>query len=286
MSVSGPPGQARRVGVDPGIILDPEASTATRHFTSIGTGCSTMADVRVRTPVELDEPTMVEGLPGVGLVGKIATDHLIASLDMVHHANLHCDSIPPVAMYEEDAGELQTPVRLYAAPEEDLLALRSDVPVSPAAARAFADCLDEHLDGNAAFPVYLSGIPREAVDEVPSLYGVGVSEGVDRVADAGIDEPTEAGIVSGPTGALLNHAIESESSAAGLVVETDPRFPDPGSARVLIKQGIEPLAGIEVSVENLVERADEIQDARERLAKRMQEADEESTQAQPLRMYQ
>jgi uncharacterized protein len=85
---------------------------------------------------------------------------------------------------------------------------------------------------------------------------------------------------------LLHHAIENERTAIGLVVESDPRFPDPEASRVVIKQGIEPLAGVEVPVENLVERAEEIRNAKEQLARRMQQADEESTQAQPLRMYQ
>jgi len=245
-----------------------------------------MAHVSVRTPVDLDEPIMVEGLPGVGLVGKIAADHLVETFDMVHHANVHCEGVPRVAMYEEGKPALQTPVRLYAAPDHDLLVLRADVPISPPAATKFAECFDSHFDGESVFPVYLSGIAREAADEVPGLYGVGVGAGVDRLEEVGVEVPDEAGIISGPTGALLSHAIENDADAAGLIVETDPRFPDPGSARVLIKEGIEPLTDLEVPVDNLVERADEIQNAREQLAKRMQEADEESSQARPLRMYQ
>jgi Uncharacterized protein (ATP-grasp superfamily) len=34
--------------------------------------------------VSLDRPTLVEGFPGVGLVGKIVVDHLIEYLDIDH----------------------------------------------------------------------------------------------------------------------------------------------------------------------------------------------------------
>jgi uncharacterized protein len=71
------------------------------------------------------------------------------------------------------------------------------------------------------------------------------------------------------------------------VVESDPQFPDPAAARQLITKGIEPLTGVSIDTKNLVDRAEEIREQKERLAKRMKEAGEaESTQAQPLRMFQ
>jgi len=237
--------------------------------------------------VSLSNPSLVEGFPGVGLVGKIAADHLVEEFEMTHYGNVHCDSLPKVAVYQENDTELQPPVRLYADEERDLLVLQSDVPVQPKAASELADCLAGWFDDNAVTPIYLSGIPTEKSEDAPSLYGLGVSGGVDLVADVGIDAPGETGLVSGPTGVLLNAAVEADRTAVGLVVESDPRFPDPEAARVLIKQGIEPLADVEVSVDDLVDHAEQIRQAKERLAKRMQEAsEEESTQARPIGMYQ
>jgi uncharacterized protein len=246
-----------------------------------------MAHINVLTDdVSLQAPTMVEGLPGVGLVGKIAADHLVETFDMVHYANVLCDGIPKVAVYRESNPDLQTPVRLYADPERDLLVLQSDVPISPQAATEFAGCFVNFFETETAMPVYLSGIPREQTDAVPSLYGIGVGSGLDRLEAAEIAEPTETGLVSGPTGALLHYAVEQSIPAVGLVVESDPQFPDPEAARVLIKHGIEPLIGLEVDVSDLVDRGEEIRAAKERLARRMQEVDEESSQARPLGMYQ
>ena len=233
-----------------------------------------------------EDATMVEGLPGVGLVGKIVADHLVDHFGMTHYANVHCDDVPKVAVYAEGDSALQTPVRLYADTDHELLVLKSDVPISPGAAATMADCIDGWFTENEVFPIFLSGIPHEKTDDVPKLYGVGTGSATDRLAAADIDAPDEAGIVSGPTGALLNHAVESGQSAACLVVQSDPRFPDPEAARALIKHGVEPLSGVSVDVDDLVDHAEEIREAKERLAKRMQEVDEESTQAQPLRMYQ
>jgi len=236
--------------------------------------------------IELDEPTMVEGLPGVGLVGKIAADQLVEELELTHYANVHCESLPPVVTYGDDDPDLRTPVRLYADDDGGLLVLQSDVPVSPAAATEFADCIGDWFTDVGVTPICLSGLPREEKSTPPALYGVAAGDGSELLADLDVDRPAEGGLISGPTGALLAHAVERGTTAVGLVVESNRKFPDPESARVLLKRGIGPLLGVDAPVSSLVDHATEIQEAKEELARRMQSADEESTRANPLRMYQ
>ena len=241
----------------------------------------------LRDDVSLDEPTLVEGLPGVGLVGKLATDHLVETFGMVHYANVHCDGLPPVTTYGTGDRELTTPVRLYADAERDLVALQSDVPVSPGAALAFADCLGDWSVDAEVTPIYLSGIGREReAGATPALYGVGTAGGSDRLAAVGIDAPTESGLISGPTGALLNHAVRTETTAVGLVVEATPQFPDPEAAAHLLDAGIGPLLDAEIPAAELTEHAAEIRQAKRRLAEQMQGTEEASSQARPLGMYQ
>jgi uncharacterized protein len=134
----------------------------------------------------------------------------------------------------------------------------------------------------------MSGLPHQKQpDEIPSLYGVATGDAGERLDDHDVDTPTERGAISGPTGALLHEASARGLDAVGLVVQTDPQFPDPEAARILVEHGIGPLTGVEVDTDQLVERAEEISDQKEQLAQRMGEADpDESSQAQPLRMFQ
>lgn len=236
--------------------------------------------------VSLGEPTLVEGFPGVGLVGKIATDHMIEAHEMVHYANVHCDGLPRVAVYRDDNRALTTPVRLYVDVEQDLVALRSDVPVHPNAATEVAGCLDGWFEDTGTFPVFLSGLGREKDEEPPALYGVATGHGGDALDRAEVEDPPEAGLVSGPTGAMLAESLERDRDAVGLVVESDPQFPDPEAARILIRKGIDPIAGTETPIDGLVDQAQEIRDAKQAFAERMQQATEESSQAEPLKMFQ
>lgn len=248
-----------------------------------------MARVRREAAIDLDDPVLVEGLPGVGLVGKLAVDHLVDELDMTHVASVECAGVPKIAVYEQDDRTVRAPVRIYADETTDLLAIQSDVPVSEEASSDFAACITDWIRKQDALPAYLSGMPIDHRSEVdtPSVFGVGAGDTAGLLDAHNIDRPPEQGAISGPTGALLHEAAVSGLDAVGLVVETDPKFPDPAAARQAIVQAIEPLADVDVSTQSLVAHAEEIQRKKRRLAQHMGEAsEEESTQARPLRMFQ
>ena len=245
-----------------------------------------MARIDVLTEVSLEEPALVEGFPGVGLVGKIAADHLVSALEMTHYANVHCESLPKAASFGAGDDGLRTPVRLYADTERDLLVLQSDVPVSPDAATEFAECIDGWFREESVTPLYSAGLKREGPTGDSSVFGVGSGEGAALLDRADIPQPTDAGIVSGPTGALLNHALATDLTAIGLLADCDPQFPDPRAARAVLEDGVAAIADVDVPVEDLDDHASQIQRAKERLAREMNEEGEHSSQAQRLRMYQ
>ncbi|WP_135827944.1 proteasome assembly chaperone family protein [Halorussus halobius] len=242
----------------------------------------------VADEVSLDEPTLVEGLPGVGLVGKLATDHVVDQFDMTYYASIDCEGLPRISVYEAGSRTVRPPVRLYADADRDLVALQSDVPVSASAASEFASCVTDWLVDRDVTPIYLSGLPKEKEPgEIPSLYGVATGDAGGRLDDHGVGSPPERGAISGPTGALLHEAAARDHDAYALVVESDPQFPDPEAAHILIENGIAPLTDLDVATDHLVERAEEISEQKEQLAQRMGEAEtDESSQAQPLRMFQ
>jgi uncharacterized protein len=123
-------------------------------------------------------------------------------------------------------------------------------------------------------------------DGVPSLYGVASDGAGDLLEEHDIQSPSQGGVISGPTGALLYQAQREGLPALGLVVESSRNFPDPEAARVLLPEGVGPVADGTGETDHLVDQAEEISQAREQLAKQMQDAGEESSSAQPMGMYQ
>lgn len=245
-----------------------------------------MAQITVHeTELSLSNPTLVEGLPGVGLVGKITADHLIETFEMTHYATCHCKGLPEVAIYHENDPEITGAVRLYADPEHDLLVLQSDVPVSPNAAEEFAGCLTGWIREQDALAIYLSGRSTDPDDD-RATYGVATGDAGDILAAHDIAPPDERGAISGPTGALLYEANRQDIDALGVVVEAASRFPDPAAATTLIETAIEPITGLTIETDSLLEQAEEIRATRQQLARQMQQAREESSKADPVGMYQ
>ncbi|MFW5983893.1 MAG: proteasome assembly chaperone family protein [Halobacteria archaeon] len=241
-----------------------------------------MAQIRSVSELELDSPFLVEGLPGVGLVGQIIADHLDETLGMSYHAAVDCDSLPQVAVFDEGMHDVQPPVRLLADEENDLVVLQSDVPVSPNA-EGFVDCLMGWIQEENVTPLFISGLPTRP-EGTPTMFGVSTGDGEELLGD--IEAPEQAGVVSGSTGALLKEADDRGVDSVGLVVETDPQFPDPAASRVVLERGITPITGIEVGTDELVDKSEQIMDAKEQLAKQMQDTKEESTTATTTGMYQ
>ena len=247
-----------------------------------------MAHVEIhREDIELSSPTLIEGLPGVGLVGKIAADHLVEHFEMEHFASAHCDGLPEIGVYAPDDPQIRAPVRFYADAERDLLVLQSDTPVSPSGATEFASCIVSWLVENEVRPLFLSGMATDREENGDTaVFGVATGDGAALLEGTDIDLPTEAGAITGPTGALIHEAQRQGLTSVGLVVEADAKFPDPAAARTLLSVGISPLADIDIDTDHLVEQAEQIRNAKARLAEQVQDAGEESTSARPLGMYQ
>lgn len=239
----------------------------------------------VRSDIELDDPFLVEGLPGLGLASKIAADHLIDALDMEPYAAVEAEGLPEVAMFEAGDHAVRPPVQLFASAEHDLLVLTADVLVSPLYAQDFSDLVVGWIAEQEVTPLFCAGLPVD--EDTNRLYGVSTGGAAGMLDDADVAPPDGPGLVGGPTGALLRAADDRGMEAAGLIVETDPQFPDPAAARVLIDDGVEPIAGFDIETDVLTERAEQIREQKEQFAQMVRRAEQhERGEAFPEGMYQ
>lgn len=234
--------------------------------------------------IDLEDPYLVEGFPGIGLVAKIAADHIVRQLDMDLYAEIYSEETSSVTVFDGD-GSLRSAVRVYASEKENLLVLKSDAPVSSDASELMQD-LNEWMQEEGIQPVYQLGVPVNQKPQEPKVKGVYTGDAEKTVKNTGLQEPDGFGIVAGPTGGLLERALEMDLGAVGLTVEADPQFPDPLAAKKLIDQGVKPITGIEIDTRELKESAEEIRERKKQLAQQIQEAeDHEKSQAYPSEMY-
>ncbi len=242
--------------------------------------------VKKNDSIELESPYVIEGFPGTGLAGKIAVEHLIERLELEYYAFIDSTGLPPVTLFDADEYRVKPAVRVYADSEGQFAVLSSDIPVS-AEAGEFVDAVHRWMRDNEATPVYQVGLPLDRGNEKPDLFGVSTGDGDRLLSENGIKKPPGIGAVTGPTGALMERSRKENYTSVGVIVETDPRFPDPEAAKVLVDEGVKPLTGVELNTDILSETADQIREKKERLAKQIREsAEHEASEAYPTEMYQ
>ncbi|MFB6155866.1 MAG: PAC2 family protein, partial [Haloferacaceae archaeon] len=187
---------------------------------------------------DLRDPILIEGLPGVGHVGKLAAEHLLEEFESELVRRIYADFFPPqVTLDEESVAEL-THVEIHAvdADGQDLLVLTGDhqaqdTPGHYHLTDAILGVADE-FEVERVFA--LGGVPTgELVEEYTVLGAVADAGQREALEDAGVEfrEDEPAGGIVGVSGLLLGLGARRGLEVACLMGETSGYLVDPKSAR-------------------------------------------------------
>lgn len=224
--------------------------------------------------IDADSLTLIEGLPGHGMVAAIAVDQITSQLNLTHHGNIISDAFPPAITFED--GLVQDLVRVYAGSNPDVMTLKSDLALPPVAFEPLSKCVLEDLSVEFERAVFLAGAPAESEDQIGEVIGVGTTENIkDELVSAGIQLADERGVVGGITGSLVKQCFHANVPAALLVVYSHPFLPDPEAARQVIEYNLEPLVDFDIETIELAEQAEEIRHQMEQIAQQFQYMTEE-----------
>jgi len=229
--------------------------------------------------VDVESPTLIEGFPGLGLVASIAVDQITSQLDLDYHGQIRCPSLPPVASYQD--GRVQDLVRVYAGADPAVMTLQSDLVIPPPAFEQVSECVLSDLATEFDRAIFLAGAPARNEEEIGEVIGIATDDRMEsEVREAGIDLAEGSGLVGGVTGALVDACYERDVPAAVLVVKAHPQLPDPGAARSVIENALEPLVDFDVETAELKEQSDQIQSRLEQIAQQYRQVAQEA-EAQP-----
>jgi uncharacterized protein (TIGR00162 family) len=224
---------------------------------------------RLSTP-DLDDPVLIEGLPGVGHVGKLAAEHLLEEFDAELVRRIHSEHFPPQVTVEEGRTQLAS-AEVYAIrdAERDLLVLTGDHQAGdgPGHYRLTETILDVAASFDVDRVYALGGIPTgELVDE-PGVVGAATTDdGIESLESFGVEfrENEPAGGIVGISGLLLGLGERRGFEAACLMGETSGYLVDPKSARVVLET-LEAAVPFEVGYDSLSERAEEMEEVVKRI---------------------
>jgi uncharacterized protein len=240
-----------------------------------------------KTDLKADGPTLIEGLPGHGLVASIAVDQITDQLSLSHHGAIRSDAFPPVTSFTD--GRVQDTVRVYAGSDPDVMTLQSDVPIPPAAFNGLKQCVLDDLTEEFDGAIFLAGALAQTEEQRGEVFGVATTEEMKtNLADAGIDMADEQGAVSGVTGALVSACYEADVPAILLLVRATPNAPDPFAAASVIDTAIEPLVDFDIETDELRQQAEQIQEQKQQISQQLNQmqGSEKEVPMQANSMYQ
>ncbi|WP_435063046.1 proteasome assembly chaperone family protein [Halobaculum sp. EA56] len=225
-------------------------------------------DIEVVADPELEDPVFIEGLPGVGHVGKLVAEHLVEEFDGDLVRRVYTTDFPPqVTVDDEGLAEL-THAKFHhvAADGQDLLVLTGDHQAASneghySLTSAFLDVAEE-FGCERAFA--LGGVPTGELIEDDEYDVLGaLTDGADREAfeEAGVEfrEDEPAGGIVGVSGLVLGLGRRRGLPAACLMGETSGYLVDPKSAQAVLEV-LQDLLDVEVDFSELEERAEEMEE--------------------------
>jgi uncharacterized protein len=227
-----------------------------------------------------ENPVVVEGFPGIGLVGNIASQQIIDELDMTYLGAINSKHFPPVAMLLE--GRVNMPVRIYESTEKEMIVVVSDIPIHPNIAYIVSKSLvDWATSVNARQIVSIAGMPVVGADHI--VFGAATTEeGLESIREE--VEIFQMGSISGIAGSIMTECFTRNLPAISLLGSTADPNPNPIAAAAVLKV-LNNLYDLSIDTERLVKQAEEIELEMQKLAETVRETVEQEAPPKPLPMY-
>ncbi len=217
--------------------------------------------------VTLKDPILVEGLPGVGHVGKLVADHIVEELKAEKIIEIYSPHFPPQVMVKEDGTIKQVRNEIYARQgengEPDLLILIGDY--QSATNEGHYELTSIFLDIAESFNVKriyaLGGYGTGQFVEKSTVMGAATRpELVEEMKLQGVlfHENEPGGGIIGVSGLLLGLGALRGIDAICLMGVTSGYLVDPKAASEVLRV-LSHILGLEVGMHALEERAKEME---------------------------
>ena len=200
---------------------------------------------------------MVAGFPGIGLIGGMASEQLINTLELEQVASLDCDQFPPTAVVFD--GIPRRPVRFFAG--AGMLLAKSDMVIPPLLTSQVAERIIEFARQNGAMEaIVFDGIQeREDAEEDNKVWAiVSRHDAAEKASKAGI-ELIKRGAIAGISSSLLLQAQQQDLDAICMLAEGTPQLPDPRASAKLLTI-FASYKDLNIDISPLVESADQLED--------------------------
>ncbi len=200
--------------------------------------------------------TMLCGFPDVGLVGVLASSHVISELNMAEMAYVDSDLLPPIVVLHK--GLPSAPMRILG--NSDLLVVIAETAIpANGVQRLIRSFVEWGKSKNVKMMIPIGGIPvqnRQDIEE-PKVFCTASNFDMIKLLEQKNVNVLKEGFMVGPQALILRYCAEYGIPAIALLAQSFYNYPDPEASAAALKQ-LAKITGIKVDVSKLFEKGEEI----------------------------
>lgn len=197
--------------------------------------------------------TIIDGFPGMGLIGTIATEFLIEHLETEQIGSIEVEESPAMVAVHE--GQVIEPVSIHYNKQYNIVLIHA-ISIGKGLGWQLADKIREVAKELQAKEILsLEGVGSPEMTQNSSIFYYSTNKKKTKQLDL-IAKPLREGIIVGATGALM--AKEKVTPITALFAETHSNLPDSKAAASIIK-AVDAYLGLKVDPKPLLKQAEEFE---------------------------
>ncbi|MFH1722518.1 MAG: proteasome assembly chaperone family protein [Candidatus Altiarchaeota archaeon] len=219
---------------------------------------------------ELKKAILIEGLPGIGLVGKLAADHMITELKAKLFARMYSPFLPPQVLIGDDGIIKMVSMDFYYSKgkKNDLIFLVGDFQgITPDSQYQISERIIDVFSEFDLKRIYtLGGLGTGVLTQTPRVFGAANQKKlVEETKKHGIIFKG-GGAIFGASGLLLGLCNKKDLEAICLMGETHGQIIDARSAEAVLET-LTKILGIKVDMKKLEAKAKETEEQMTKITK-------------------
>ena len=227
-------------------------------------------EVRIIEKPELKNTVLIEGLPGIGLVGKLAADHMLDKLKAKKFAEIYSPFLPPQVSIKEDGTVQLVNNELYywKGEKNDIILLLGDFQgITPDSQYKLAEkAIDTAMQYGLKRIFTLGGLGTGDIVRNPKVFGAATTiEQVEELKKYGVIF-RGGGAIFGAAGLLVGLGMLKGIPAACLMGETHGQIIDAKSAEAVLKV-LAAILGIDMDMTELAGKARDTEEQMTKMSK-------------------
>lgn len=247
--------------------------------------------IKERLQAKLESPILIEGLPGLGMVGRIATRYLVKQLKAQKFALLHSPHFPYYVLVNKKGNTrlLRGEFHCWRNPTgNDLILFTGDSQAQTIEGQyEIAETILDFAKKHRVETIITLGGYRKEAGEIPKVIATTTdAETLDNALKAGASPSPAGNPIVGTAGLLVGMAKFKSIPALCLLAETRGYLPDPKAAKsilVVLQKMLEITISLDyldkeiVKSDKILEKMRQIEARRETYAKKMRKGEEGKT---------